>query len=42
MPLQNIAHGLVADGVPQVLQSPRNPIIALAPVFLDEAHHQCL
>ncbi len=42
MPLKNIPHGLIADGISQVLQGARDAVIAPGAILLGHAHHQVL
>ena len=42
MALQDIAHGLVTDGVPEVGEGSDDPIIAPGTIFLRHADDQCL
>ena len=42
MALQDIAHRLVTDGVPEVGEGPHDPIVAPRAIFLRQAHHQGL
>jgi len=42
MAFENVAHGLITDGVAQVGQSSHDPIIAPRAIFSGYLHHQVL
>ena len=42
MTLENVAHGLVADDIAQVLQGPDDAIVSPGTILLGEPHHQRL
>ena len=42
MPLEDVAHGLVTDGVAQVGEGPNDPVIAPGAILLGHTDHQVL
>jgi len=42
MPLEDVAHGLVTDGVAQVGEGPDDPVIAPGAILLGHTDHQVL
>jgi hypothetical protein len=40
MAFQDVAHGLVTDGIPEVGQSSDDPVVAPRAILLRDAHHQ--